>query len=75
MIVRIFLTILILALAACSDEQAADTAAPDTGMEYDIVLANGRVIDPASGLDAIRDVAITGGKIAAVSEGRVFPIN
>ena len=34
---------------------------------YDIVLANGRVMDPESGLDAVRNVGIRGGKIAAVS--------
>src|SRR5262249_38835017 len=34
---------------------------------YDIVLHGGRVIDPASKLDAVRDVAIKGSKIAAVS--------
>lgn len=35
--------------------------------EYDIVIANGRVMDPASGLDAVRQVGIRAGKIAAVS--------
>ena len=38
---------------------------------FDLVLANGRVMDPATGLDAVRDVAITGGKIAAISEPRL----
>jgi dihydroorotase len=35
---------------------------------YDILIRSGRVIDPASRLDAVRDVAIKGGRIAAVSE-------
>ena len=35
--------------------------------EFDIVLANGRVIDPESKLDAIRFVGITGNRIAAIS--------
>lgn len=35
---------------------------------YDIVIANGRVMDPESRLDAIRHVGIRGAKIAAVSE-------
>ncbi len=35
---------------------------------YDIVIRNGRVIDPESGLDAVRSVGIRGGKIAAVSQ-------
>lgn len=35
--------------------------------EFDIVLANGRVMDPESNLDAIRHVGIRNGKIAAIS--------
>ena len=34
----------------------------------DLVLRGGRVIDPESGLDAVRDVAIDGSRIAAVGE-------
>ncbi len=35
---------------------------------YDLVIRNGRVIDPESRLDARRTVAVQGGKIAAISE-------
>src|SRR5580692_11551547 len=35
---------------------------------YDIVLANGRVMDPETNLDATRNVGIRGGKIAAISQ-------
>lgn len=35
--------------------------------EYDVAILNGRVMDPASGLDAPRHVGIRAGKIAAVS--------
>jgi N-acyl-D-aspartate/D-glutamate deacylase len=38
-----------------------------TAREVDIVLANGRVMDPESNLDAVRYVGIRGGKIAAIS--------
>jgi dihydroorotase len=34
---------------------------------YDLVLKRGHVVDPASGLNAVRDVAIADGKIAAVA--------
>src|SRR3954467_7934816 len=34
---------------------------------YDLVIKGGRVIDPASRLDAIRDIGIARGRIAAVS--------
>ena len=33
---------------------------------YDLVIKGGRVIDPSAGLDAVRDVAIAGGRIVAV---------
>ena len=33
---------------------------------YDLVIKGGRVIDPSMGLDAMRDIAISGGKIAAI---------
>jgi N-acyl-D-aspartate/D-glutamate deacylase len=38
---------------------------------YDLVFHGGRVLDPESGLDGIRSVAISGRKIAAISEGRL----
>ena len=36
---------------------------------FDLVIRGGRVIDPETNLDAVRDVGITGGRIAAVSSG------
>ncbi|MEO8131183.1 MAG: amidohydrolase family protein, partial [Bryobacteraceae bacterium] len=36
--------------------------------QYDIVIARGRVMDPESRLDAVRNIGIRNGKIAAVSE-------
>jgi dihydroorotase len=44
-------------LAADSELLAAD---------YDLIVKGGRVIDPSLRLDAIRDVAITSGRIAAI---------
>ena len=38
-------------------------------VSYDVVIANGRVMDPESGLDAVRNVGISGGKIRAISAG------
>lgn len=35
---------------------------------FDLVIANGHVMDPESGLDAVRNVGILGSKIAAISE-------
>jgi N-acyl-D-aspartate/D-glutamate deacylase len=36
---------------------------------YDVVILKGRVMDPESGLDAVRNVGIQGGKVAAISTG------
>lgn len=36
--------------------------------QYDLVLHNGRVIDPETSLDAVRDVGIRNGQIVAISE-------
>lgn len=39
---------------------------------YDLVIANGHVMDPDSGLDATRNIGITAGKIRAIS---IRPLN
>lgn len=38
---------------------------------YDLVVSNGRVMDPESGLDGVRNVGIRDGRIVAVSEGQM----
>src|SRR5450432_2210234 len=43
-------------------------AAPAIAQTYDIVLSAGRVMDPESGLDAVRNVGITGDRIMRISE-------
>lgn len=40
---------------------------PTDAVVYDLVILHGRVMDPASGLDAVRAVGITTGKIRIVS--------
>jgi N-acyl-D-aspartate/D-glutamate deacylase len=60
--------ILLAALAVAAILALATTFhAQPQGATYDLVIANGRVMDPESGLDAVRNVGITGGKIAAIS--------
>ena len=43
------------------------TAACNRTPEYDIVLEGGRVMDPASGIDSILNVAVAGDSIASIS--------
>ena len=51
-------------VAAFASTLRVRAAADET---YDITILNGRVMDPESGLDAIRNVGIRAGKIAAIS--------
>lgn len=54
-----FLCVLgLLAFSACTSAVA---------QEYELVLSNGRVMDPESGLNAVRHIGISKGKIVAVS--------
>jgi N-acyl-D-aspartate/D-glutamate deacylase len=66
---KIIVLVVLMALSA-----AAVSLAPPSRMKlaaagetYEVVIANGRVMDPESGLDAIRNVGISGGKIRAIS--------
>jgi len=52
----------LLVAAALCVSVAAFAAEP-----FDLVIANGRVMDPESGLDAVRNVGIRNGRIAAVA--------
>lgn len=48
---------------------AGRSGARNVAESYDLVIAGGRVMDPESGMDAVRNVGIRGGKIAAISSG------
>jgi N-acyl-D-aspartate/D-glutamate deacylase len=45
--------------------------APLAAQSFDLVIANGRVIDPESGLDGIRHIGISNGRIAALTPDRL----
>jgi len=47
------------------------TAQPAREVIHELALVNGRVMDPETGLDAIRNVGISKGRIAAVTVGRI----
>jgi N-acyl-D-aspartate/D-glutamate deacylase len=51
-------------------QDAAAPSAPDVGdgqRTYDVVILNGRVMDPESGLDAVRHIGIRNGTIAVIT--------
>jgi N-acyl-D-aspartate/D-glutamate deacylase len=54
-------------LAVATSLMSACSAPAPVEAPYDLVVANGRVMDPESGLDAVRHVGIRAGTIAAVS--------
>jgi len=54
--------LLLVCLFVCSSAYAAD---------YDLVILNGRVMDPASGLDAVRNVGIKDGKVVVVTNTEI----
>ncbi len=47
---------------------ALAVAALSQAPQYDLLLKGGHVIDPKNNLDAVRDVAVTGNRIAAIAE-------
>ena len=70
---RVPAIIAILAVAACQTdrpEASAGSAEQPTTQAgaFDLVISGGRVMDPETGLDAIRNVGVVDGRIAAVTE-------
>lgn len=56
-----------MALASAALNLAMRSGFTADSEKYDVVIANGRVMDPEPGLDAIRNVGIISGKIRAIS--------
>src|ERR1700694_1684937 len=42
-------------------------ASSAAAQQYDLVLRGGHIIDPANGIDAVMDIAVSGNRIAAVA--------
>lgn len=57
----VLLAVVLLCVLALRGAEQAET--------FDVVIIGGRVMDPESGLDAVRNVGISGGKIRAISTG------
>ncbi len=61
-IYRFRITLAVMAILGCFSGCSQD---------YDLVILNGRVMDPESGLDEVRNVGIKNGKIAAIKKGPI----
>ncbi|MDH3914330.1 MAG: amidohydrolase family protein, partial [Rhodospirillales bacterium] len=46
-------------------------ALPAAGQDYDVVILKGRVMDPETMMDAVRNVGVKDGKIAAITTERI----
>ena len=62
---RILLIIITILVSNCTTMEKKITAS------YDIVIEGGRVMDPESALDAIRNIGITDGQISIISEDKL----
>ena len=60
------LTVALVAAPVAGAQSSGDARAAAQGT-FDLVVSNGRVIDPETGLDGIRSVGIRNGRIAAIS--------
>ena len=59
-------------LIAGAEAQAPAPPNPANREDFDVVVRNGRVIDPESGLDGVRSIGIREGQIAALVDGGDF---
>jgi N-acyl-D-aspartate/D-glutamate deacylase len=62
------LSYLLLALSIAGMTFSASSA---QGRDYDLVIVNGRVMDPETKLDAVRNVGIKDGKIAKITKNKI----
>jgi N-acyl-D-glutamate deacylase len=62
---KVFLVFVLLYMTTISAQQSANK------INYDIVILGGRVIDPETKLDAIKNVGILNGKIVAITQQKI----
>jgi N-acyl-D-aspartate/D-glutamate deacylase len=63
---RLTFSVVVLAVALGLTSFLGASSPQDSAL-YDLVIAGGRAMDPESGLDAVRNIGIAGGKIRAIS--------
>ena len=68
---RTIFALFILAFIFTSCQQTATKKATDPNQEFDIVILNGRVMDPETNFDGVRNVGVKDGKIAIITEASI----
>lgn len=66
-----FAALVVLAIAAAVVIPLLNSHAASQASSYDLVILGGRVLDPESGLDAIRNLGINSGKVAIITESLI----
>ena len=64
-------TLSVLLVAGALIAFATGAQSPLGAQSFDVIIASGRVIDPESGLDAVRSLGIRAGKIVTISADRL----
>ena len=65
---KTLLTLFITALLFSSCNETATKKGADPNQEFDLVILNGRVIDPETNFDGIRNVGVLDGRISLITE-------
>ncbi len=68
---KTLLTLFITALLFSSCNETASKKGADPNQEFDVVILNGRVMDPETNFDGIRNVGVKDGKIAIITESDI----
>jgi len=68
---KTLLTLFITALIFSSCKETTTEKGADPNQEFDIVILNGRVMDPETNFDGIRNVGVKDGKIAIITESDI----
>ena len=65
---KTILTLCIAVLTLSSCQQTTEKKGVDPSQEFDVVILNGRVMDPETNFDSIQNVGILNGKIAIITD-------
>ncbi len=68
---KTLLTLFVTALLFSSCNETASKKGADPNQEFDVVILNGRVMDPETNFDGIRNVGVKDGKIAIITESDI----
>jgi adenine deaminase len=68
--IALLLIVQVTFLIGCNQQQSAERSGSEVSAktEFDVVVLNGRVIDPETKLDAVRNIGINNGTISIITE-------